>query len=358
MPDRILRQGILSSDRVNVLTWPAEVFYRRLMSVADDYGRYDARVPILRANLYPLKLDRVSDSDVAKWLGEGSKAGLIRIYQVEGKDYLEIRDFNQRLRAMKSKYPTPDNIGGHPRADDSRVRPESEADTEANSDSETETKRNPKKGPDGQVLERVGRGKRKIFESPSLQEVAVYFLQNVGDPKKTNPWPVDRCRNTAGEFFNHYTANGWVQGKGKPIVDWQAAARKWMSNAIKGTFEKPVITQMQEKRPTPPSQVPDSPQRLDVRAEEINYLYGRFLENRCTIISLEALQYDYLKKTGKINFPDNEVEALKKITSEHFFGRQETPDERTFLITMKKFAILHYFTALQQENKTEVYESP
>jgi hypothetical protein len=114
MPDRVVRAGILTSDRVNELSWASEVFYRRLMSVTDDYGRYDARPSILRAELFALKLDRVSEPDIVKWLNECSKAGLVRIYTVNNKAYLEIQDFNQRLRAMKSKYPPPPDINGIP----------------------------------------------------------------------------------------------------------------------------------------------------------------------------------------------------------------------------------------------------
>jgi len=115
MPDRVVRQGILTSDQVNELSWAAEVFYRRLFSRADDYGRYDARPSILRADLYALKLDRVSEPDVVKWMGERSEAGLVRVYTVNEKQYVEILKFDQRLRAMKSKFPPPpDNIGKHP----------------------------------------------------------------------------------------------------------------------------------------------------------------------------------------------------------------------------------------------------
>ena len=31
----------------------------------------------------------------------------------------------------------------------------------------------------------------------------------------------------AERFCDYYAANGWIQGKGKPIRDWRAAVRTW-----------------------------------------------------------------------------------------------------------------------------------
>lgn len=107
MPDRIVRSGILTSDAVNLLSWGAEVFYRRLFSIVDDYGRFDGRPPLLRSQLYPLKVDRVSDADVVKWLAECATAGLVSVYQVSGRPYLEVQKFNQRIQG-KPKYPEPE----------------------------------------------------------------------------------------------------------------------------------------------------------------------------------------------------------------------------------------------------------
>lgn len=107
MPNRILREGILTSERVNRLGFEAEVFYRRLMSVADDYGRFHAHAALLRAALFPLKLDAVDDARMAHLLAEVEAAALVRTYVVDGKRYLQLLDFRQQIRAKESKYPQP-----------------------------------------------------------------------------------------------------------------------------------------------------------------------------------------------------------------------------------------------------------
>lgn len=105
MPNRIIREGILTSARIAKLGWPEEVFYRRLLSVVDDFGRYYADVGLLRAACYPRQLSKVSDSDVGKWLQSIADAALVRVYQAEGEQYLEALDFGQQVRAKKSKFP-------------------------------------------------------------------------------------------------------------------------------------------------------------------------------------------------------------------------------------------------------------
>lgn len=108
MPNRILREGILTSPRVAKLGWPEEVFYRRLMSVVDDFGRYYADPGMLRAACYPRMLNKVSDSDVEKWLAKCAEAALVRVYVASDTErYLEVLDFKQQARATKSKFPQP-----------------------------------------------------------------------------------------------------------------------------------------------------------------------------------------------------------------------------------------------------------
>ena len=109
MPNRIIREGILTSEKLENLGWAEEVFYRRVMSVVDDYGRYYAKPSLLRAACYPLLLAKVSDSDIEKWLSACENAALVRVYPTQdGKRYLEVIDFRQQVRAVASKYPSPD----------------------------------------------------------------------------------------------------------------------------------------------------------------------------------------------------------------------------------------------------------
>lgn len=105
MANRVVREGILDSERVNKLSWAGEVFYRRLMSMADDYGRGDGRISIIRSKLYPLKWETVTEANILEWIQECIAAGLLNLYSVGEKPYFEIIDFNQTLRIKKSRYP-------------------------------------------------------------------------------------------------------------------------------------------------------------------------------------------------------------------------------------------------------------
>lgn len=82
MPRRTLRDTINTSPHVDKLDAPAEVFYRRLMSEVDDYGRFEALPVILRSRCYPLRADRIRETDLVRWLAACQDADLIRIYEV------------------------------------------------------------------------------------------------------------------------------------------------------------------------------------------------------------------------------------------------------------------------------------
>jgi hypothetical protein len=110
----------LDSDRVNALSLPAEVFYRRLMSVVDDFGRFDGRPAVLRSRLYSLRIDSVREADISRWSAECAKAGLIALYAVDGKPYLLFHKLGSP-RAKDSRYPAPP--AGVERPEDASAHP-------------------------------------------------------------------------------------------------------------------------------------------------------------------------------------------------------------------------------------------
>lgn len=110
MPNRVIRDKILDSDKINALSFPGEVFYRRLMSVVDDFGRFDGRHQVIRSRAYPLRLDSVSEKDIEKWIRECVESGLVEYYWVDGKAYIEMLRFDHApsFRKRKCDYPNKD----------------------------------------------------------------------------------------------------------------------------------------------------------------------------------------------------------------------------------------------------------
>lgn len=104
MANRVIRDWT-DSERVNDLSFEAEVLFLRICMKADDYGSYHGNVRLIKSLLFPLKADQVTETDVARWLGEIRMAGLISFYDAEGKQFIRIWKFNQRMRTMKKRFP-------------------------------------------------------------------------------------------------------------------------------------------------------------------------------------------------------------------------------------------------------------
>jgi hypothetical protein len=107
MPNRILRDWT-DSETVDQLSIQAERFFTRLIMKADDYGRYTANLKMLKSTLFPLKTD-VRETDISLWLTECEQCGLIALYNIAMRDYLQIENFKQQLRQKNEKYPPPTN---------------------------------------------------------------------------------------------------------------------------------------------------------------------------------------------------------------------------------------------------------
>ena len=109
MPNRILKESIWRSESLNKCSLDAQAFFVRMIPYPDDFGRFDARTPIIRATLYPLRYAEITEKKIESWLDEVVKAGMVKIYEVEGVKYGYFTNWNkhQQQRVKKSKYPDP-----------------------------------------------------------------------------------------------------------------------------------------------------------------------------------------------------------------------------------------------------------
>lgn len=105
MPNRILKESICRSDEVDSLSWFEEVLFYRLIVTCDDFGRYDGRPKIIKGTCFPLK--DITEKDIDKALGKLADVGLIKVYESQGRPYLQLVTWadHQRIRNQKSKYP-------------------------------------------------------------------------------------------------------------------------------------------------------------------------------------------------------------------------------------------------------------
>jgi len=115
MPSRVLREGILDSRAVNSLSQEAELFYWHLLLVVDDYGRHEADPELLSVKCFPRRYAKFDShmtgrclTDVSNVLTDDGQP-LVTLYTVGNKKYLQVNNFNQRMRAKKSRCPSPDS---------------------------------------------------------------------------------------------------------------------------------------------------------------------------------------------------------------------------------------------------------
>ena len=201
MPNRIIKESICTSDSVDQMTWFEECFWQRLIVNCDDYGRFDARISVLKARLFPLK-EKLQNKDIETAIAKLALIGCIVLYECAGKPYLFLPSWenHQTIRAKKSKYPSPDEQGSTREI----------ICTQMNTD-ESECSRNPIQSESNPNTNSADKPRR--FVKPTVEEVAEYCTER---GNKVN----------AQNFVDFYESKGWKVGN-SPMKDWKAAIRTW-----------------------------------------------------------------------------------------------------------------------------------
>lgn len=108
MPNRILKESIHDSEKVNSMSDFQFRLWVNLITYVDDFGRGDARPAIIKGKCFPLR-DRLTNSDIEAALIALAGIGCVGLYEVDGKPYLYFPNWqsHQTIRNKKSKYPAP-----------------------------------------------------------------------------------------------------------------------------------------------------------------------------------------------------------------------------------------------------------
>lgn len=210
MPQRFLRPGIRDSSRFNAVSMEAQSLYIRLLTLVDDFGRYDGRASVICSHCFAVWNDAnpkqlIDAKETARLCGQMEAVNLIEFHtSKDGKLVLQMTQWNERARG-DSKWPLePDSKPQRNPAESCGILPK------AADEAPTPFLNTPL------VMESSAASKR--FQKPSLDEVKLACAK-CGLPE-----------SEAERFWNYYDSVGWKVGK-NPMKSWTSAlAGTWKSN--------------------------------------------------------------------------------------------------------------------------------
>jgi hypothetical protein len=133
------------SERINSVSEGAEALYTRLIAKTDDAGRYwaDPRLVVAKLFSHRWAAGEVDEEMIGARIDELEKVGLIKLYEVSGRRYLEMVNAFKTFRKdvkLKLEHPEPDW-----ETDTGRVRNEESPDSSPQTQTQTQTKTKKKK---------------------------------------------------------------------------------------------------------------------------------------------------------------------------------------------------------------------
>lgn len=205
MPVRFLRPGLTTSEKWNTLNWMAQSFYVRLITLVDDYGRYEANSQLLKSHAFPLSED-MSLKTIVSMCEQLSNVGLVVFYKTSlGKNFLQLTNWQERPRS-EPKYQGFTEDCEQLFATASKCSPPSSS------------------------------------SSPSPSYIAIEIKEVIEYGKE-----IELSTADSEAFFDHFEARGWVpSGSRVKMKDWRAALRNWKRNSVKwsnnGKDNAPAVT--------------------------------------------------------------------------------------------------------------------
>ena len=195
MPNRMLKESIRTSKKVNMVSDFDFRVWAYLITYVDDFGRGSADPELLKGLVFPRRKG-ITESQITKALANLASIGMVVLYEADGEPffYFPNWDKHQQIRAKKSRFPEPEIICNQLISDDSKC-PRNPREEE--SESNTNEKR---------------AGARE--NPPTLEEIEKYCRERNSpvDPKK---------------FFEYFDTGGWKDSKGQPVRNWKQKLLTW-----------------------------------------------------------------------------------------------------------------------------------
>jgi len=209
----------------------AECLFYRLLVTVDDFGRFDARPAMVKSNCFPIK-ESVTAKHCTSLLAELEKSGLLVVYEVEGKPYLQLCKWDNAPRSKESKYPAIPAVADVPRTSvcsPSTVLPGTGTGT---GNREPEQKPEPLVGAEKSTEAAVTTVAVAPATTRGSRLPADWLLPKAWGDWAANEypqWSADKVRTEGAKFADHWHAKA---GKDAAKADWQATWRSWCRSDI------------------------------------------------------------------------------------------------------------------------------
>lgn len=199
---RTIKPEFWTDEKLSECSLSARLLFIGLISHADDEGRLEHSPARLRMQVFPC--GSVKPAQITEWLGELRERSLIRLYVVDGREFLDVPNFakHQRInRPTPSKLP-PFREGTHLALSEDSVSPTA--------------------GREGKGKE--GKGAKRERALPATRRVPDSFAvtPELRSWAGTNHPTVNVDRQTA--LMRDYEFR-------RPYSDWPAVWRRWISRA-------------------------------------------------------------------------------------------------------------------------------
>ena len=119
MPNRVIKESICESEGLSECSMFACDLYKRLITYADDYGRFNSDTKIMRARLFPREYEEITEEDIILALAELAGVKKLYFYTTErfnqGTKHSGVYGAfpnwseHQRIRESKTKCPEPND---------------------------------------------------------------------------------------------------------------------------------------------------------------------------------------------------------------------------------------------------------